>query len=490
MRDMTGKRTSRLPVAPHTDAPAEPASWMPSIDADTSVKYTSIVNSMTQAIAAGELAEGERLPPHRELAARLGVTVATVTKAIAELARRGLVDTRRGSGTFVLAPPAVARAAAAVEPPGLPLDLAVNRPLATLAAPFMRDALAAVAARADSAELFGYEVVGGNAENRAMGRAWLSERGISVGESEVLLTQGGNDGLLAAFLATCRPGEAVACEATNYTGIRRLAQALGLTLVPVETDRLGMRPDALERACRPGNVRAVLCTPVTHNPTAATMDAARRAAIARVVERADLMLIEDDIYGHLAGDDAEPFYCHMPDRTIHVTSMSKCLTAGLRAGYLAVPPMLAGKVRDALYTMSWTAPSLHAGIASRLIGSGAARDLVVAQRAEAMARIEMARDILGEVLDGDALRAHEARPTYHLWLTLKGSLRAEEASAELQRAGILVSPAHNFVVGGAAVPNAIRLSLGALPDRAVLTQALHEVMRHLAGHQLAVGAIA
>ncbi|WP_165933839.1 PLP-dependent aminotransferase family protein [Aquabacter spiritensis] len=455
---------------------------MPSIDAGKSVKYTAIVQSMEEAIASGRLAEGARLPPHRELAARLGVTVATVTKAIADLARRGLVDTRRGSGTFV-----VGLAPAEAPPPAAsdaPLDLAVNRPLAALAAPFLKDALLALTG-AEAGDLFGYEIVGGNAANRATGIAWLAERGIVAGENEVLLTQGGNDGLLAALQAICRPGEAVACEASNYSGIRRLAQALGIVLVPVATDRKGMSPEGLEQACRTQAIKAVLCTPVTHNPTAVSMDLARRAEIAGIVRRRDLVLIEDDIYGHLAGEAGEPFFCDMPERTIHVTSMSKCVSAGLRVGFLAVPRTLVGRVRDALYTTNWTAPSLHAALAARLVAGGAARDLVEAQRAEALVRVARARQIFGPALDLEADRA-----SYHIWLRLPDHLRADEVSAELMRAGILVSPAHHFSIAGTAAPNALRISLGAVADRGLLEQALTEIARRIVGVQMAVGAIA
>lgn len=463
---------------------ADEASWMPSIGADKSTKYIAIVDSMAEAIASGQLAEGERLPPHRELATRLGVTVATVTKAIADLSRRGLVDTRRGSGTFVTGATAPEAPAPDLQP-AAPLDLAVNRPLVTLAAPYLKEALQWVATRSDPSDLFGYEVVGGHGGNRAVGAAWLAERGICVGESEILLTNGGNDGLLAAMFATCRPGEAIACEAVNYTGIRRLAQAVGIHLVPVEMDDRGLRPDALERACRERDIRAVLCTPVTHNPTTATMDATRRADICALVRRLDLRLIEDDIYGHLAGAPGDTFYSALPEHTLHVTSLSKCVSAGLRAGFLAVPRDMVGQVRDALYTTNWTAPSLHAAIAARLIQSGDARTLVALQRAEAQARMALARRILG-----DTVAPATAPASYHIWLPLTPALRADEVAAELQRAGILVSPAHHFAIAGAAVPNAIRLSLGTLADRAVLEQALREAARHLEGTQMAVGAIA
>jgi DNA-binding LacI/PurR family transcriptional regulator len=69
-------------------------------------------------IADGALAAGERLPPIRSLAAQLGVNVNTIRAGYAELERDGLVHTRHGVGTVVLAAPP-ARLPAGVRPLGV-----------------------------------------------------------------------------------------------------------------------------------------------------------------------------------------------------------------------------------------------------------------------------------------------------------------------------------------------------------------------------------
>src|SRR3954471_22469400 len=61
---------------------------------------------LADAVSRGRLVPGERLPPERELAGRLGVSRMTVRHALASLERRGLVARRvgRGGGTFVAEP--------------------------------------------------------------------------------------------------------------------------------------------------------------------------------------------------------------------------------------------------------------------------------------------------------------------------------------------------------------------------------------------------
>ncbi|HSM60064.1 MAG TPA: GntR family transcriptional regulator, partial [Longimicrobiales bacterium] len=62
-----------------------------------------MANQIAHAIEHGELATGTRLPTHRDLARRLGISIHTVSQAYAEAERRALVVGETGRGTFVRA---------------------------------------------------------------------------------------------------------------------------------------------------------------------------------------------------------------------------------------------------------------------------------------------------------------------------------------------------------------------------------------------------
>lgn len=459
----------------------ETLGWLPVIRSDNAVKYTSIVDAIEQAIESGELAEGARLPPHRELAELLGVTVATVTKAITDLNRRGLVASRRGSGTYVCA---ARKTKPALEAAAGPIDLAVNRPPVGPVAEALARVLAEISAESDSAHLFGYEPIGGAPIHRQAGAAWLADRGIQAVADQVLVTQGANDGLLTALAAVCRPGDTILCESINYSGLRRIAHLLGLTLAGVAIDGKGMLPDALAEACHRTRARAAVCTPVTHNPTGATLDGARRRRLAQVVRNTEVVLIEDDINGHLGGADAETLFALAPEQTVYITSMSKSVSAGLRVGFMTASDTMLPRLRDALYSTNWTAPSLHAAIASRLIISGNARQCVEDQRTEASARIALARHCLGQHVSADQAAA------YHLWITVDRSIRPEALCIDLLKENILVSPAHHFAVPGSPIPNAIRIGLGGVESLSELETALRVIAEQLSPQGMTLGAIA
>ena len=65
--------------------------------------YAQLTRAIRFAIATGRLRVGEQLPTVRQLAVELRVNANTVAKVYAELERSGILETRRGVGTFVSA---------------------------------------------------------------------------------------------------------------------------------------------------------------------------------------------------------------------------------------------------------------------------------------------------------------------------------------------------------------------------------------------------
>ena len=80
-----------------------------SIDArDRTPIYAQLDRALRAAIATGRLQPGDQLPTVRQLAVDLQVNANTVARVYAELERAGILETRRGVGSFVSATPAQA----------------------------------------------------------------------------------------------------------------------------------------------------------------------------------------------------------------------------------------------------------------------------------------------------------------------------------------------------------------------------------------------
>lgn len=462
-------------------------SWLPRITGPGRAKYLRVVDAIEAAANSGALQSGHRLPGQRDMAERLGVTVATVTRAVGDLTRKGLLVARQGSGTYVAGPATPTAEFAAIRPI---TDLALNRPPLQPVQALLAEALSATLTGSGAAQaLLGYEPVGGGGLARSGGAAWLGLRGITVSAEDVLVVHGAHEGLLASLSALTRPGDKVLCEALNYAGLRRIATVLRIELVGIPIGSDGLDVETFSRVCRDQRPCAAVLTPVTHNPTATTLSTDQRAALAQALERSGTMLIEDDIYGHLAGDNAPLLATLSPDRVILVTGLSKCIAPGLRLGYVVAPSSLRPRLRDALYGMGWAAPTLQAGIASTLFGSGLAQACVEAQRLEAQARVDLAAKYLGS-----GLRPQGGLASYHVWLSLPEGRQSDTLANDLVREGVSVSPAHLFkhgkvTEGDVSEPQAMRLSLGAVETREELEDALARIARVLGREGPGLGAI-
>ena len=83
-----------------------------SIDArDRTPIYAQLDRGLRAAIVTGRLRPGDQLPTVRQMAVELQVNANTVARVYAELEREGVLETRRGVGSFVAATPGAARSA-------------------------------------------------------------------------------------------------------------------------------------------------------------------------------------------------------------------------------------------------------------------------------------------------------------------------------------------------------------------------------------------
>lgn len=482
--------------------------WMPTLPAlpRGEPKYRAIAYAYAQAINGGQMLPGEKLPAHRLLAKKLSVTTGTVSRAYTELERCGMVVARVGDGTYVAEPDAdgarqaseagvggTLAAYASAAPtgntgsignmpappaPGRPVDLGQNVPMPTDEALLLTQTLRELAADERlSGELLLYQPEGGRRSHREAGARWLARMGCTVPAERVLVTQGAQHGLACVLRAVLRPGDTIFAEALSYPGIVALARQLRLNLVGIEIDEEGIVPAALERACALLAPRALFCVPTLHNPTTATLSEARRAAIAEIAVRHNLVVIEDLVPAALlaAGTTPPPtpLAARLPEHGIVISSMSKAVAPGLRVGYVQAPQDWVGKILAVIRSDCWMTSPLSAEIAARWIVSGEIDRLVAQQRA----CVDVRQAIAADVLSGWTYRTDPASP--HLWLPLAEPWRAAEFAAALRQAGVLAKTADSFVIGRGSAPHAVRLSLGGARSHEALRDALEVLARTL-----------
>lgn len=438
--------------------------WFPDLTTETGPKYVAIANVMIRDIDRGVLRPGDRLPPQRVLAERLGIDLTTVTKAYNEVRHQGLIEGGGRRGSFVNG-----RGTNPVEQEEDPrLDTGMNLPPEPSAGSFAaryRAGVVELLGRSGGLAAMQYQPSGGAPADRAAAAAALRARGIDAPDEMVLITSGGQNALHAIVSATLDPRDKVCTAPHVYPGFIALARRYDLELQPVAVDAEGLLPEAVEAAARAG-ADAVYVVPNNDNPTTATMGRERRIAIAAIAEAYGMTIIEDDAYGQLAADPLPSLATLAPNRTWHIASTSKIISPGLRVAWLRAPSIRqAWRLASDLHETAIMAPPLNAALTSLWLRDGSFDELVAEVRAEAVARQRLAASILGDV-------PYAAQPEgYHLWVPLLASASSADIVNALRPAGLSVVPSDAFAVG-VQTASALRVSIGGGLSRDRLSRTL------------------
>jgi len=448
--------------------------WRPHKLSPRGPVYLAIADALAADLEAERVKPGERLPTHRDLARVLGVNVVTITRAYAEAARRGLVEGHVGRGTFVRAIEERPRSRATRDGEPGAIDLSQNQLALPPGVVDPAALLSAVGERLEGALRAGYQPAGLDAHREA-GARWIARSGLAVDPGRVIVTNGGQQALATVFATFAKAGDTVLVEELTYAGVKSLAALFRLRLHPVAMDEQGLVPEALEEACRRGNPKLLYCMPNLHNPTGVVLSEERRREVARLAERYDLLVLEDDASGFLLESPPPPIAAMAPERGLFVTSLSKSLAPGLRVGYLAAPARELEELHQTQAALTWMTPVLTASLASQLIESGTLARVGEAKRAEVRRRRELFDAALGHL----PCPSHGDSPC--LWVTLPEPWRGEEFVAAAERNGVLVTGAETFVASRAHTPHAARLCLGTPEERVDVEKALARLASILGG---------
>jgi DNA-binding transcriptional MocR family regulator len=444
--------------------------WFPDKSTLTKPAFRSLAEQIGTAIESGGLEPGERLPPQRDLAYALGISLQTVSRAYEELRRRNLIQGEVGRGTFVRTRPRLeAMPFGSSRPPDSIAELSIYKPvLDPLHEECMKQALAGLQSDLPRDILFSFRPNQGLDRHINSAREWLRLCGLTAERNRIIITNGVTQGTTSAVLAISKPGGTIVTEEIGHHSLAGLCRSIGVKLLGLPIDGEGILPEPFERACRTGEISGLYLMPNLSSPTVYFMQEGRKAEIARIAGKHRVYIIENDVLGPLVANKPPPFAERLPEQTLYLTSFTKCLMPGLRTGYMVVPPAMLNVVRNRLLATSWMATPMVAEIASRWVLDGTARKLVLWQRRALQERHRLADQILGH----RGIRSHVN--ALHLWLPLTGRWRPDPFTVQAMKQGVAVAPSGPFLVDNDIDVRAIRISLGAA-GRDDLERGLHVI---------------
>ncbi|OHV81224.1 PLP-dependent aminotransferase family protein [Rhizobium sp. LCM 4573] len=459
-------------------------SWLPDIKEGKSPLYIRVADQIEDAIMAGDLQAGAKLPPQRNLAYDIGVTIGTISRAYSLLHERGLVSGEVGRGTYVRSRPEIASQdandPATVSfagtrpfhpPPGkirfdstAAPDVGQNQIIASVINEIMRDHPREIASYTRSFPDHWSEA----------GARWLSYSKWTPAIDSVVPTLGAHAGVMAIISSLTSPGDRIVFEHMTYSQISRAAGLIGRRSSLVDSDDFGVLPEDFERVCLQQHPKIAFFMSSAQNPTLATLPLDRRREIADIAHRHNVWLIEDNLYGAMNKKDIPLIAELAPDRTFVIDGLSKSVAAGVRGGWVACPPHFAQRVRIAHKMITGGLPFMLAELCSRLVLSGEAERIWERCREEINAREALAKEILA----GYDFNSNPDIP--FLWLKLPEPWLSATFKNAVLADGVLIDDEDEFRAGRSGkITHRVRIGFSSPHTREDVSNGLKVVRRLL-----------
>jgi 2-aminoadipate transaminase len=456
----------------------------PNLDpnADTPL-YRQLSVYLQRLIHTGDLLPGDRLPPTRELSAKLGLNRTTVSAAYDLLEESGMIKGSVGRGSFVCAPPPnTQNVPAQNEPNSLNWSHALGAAFSTSTGASRPGTINFSASR-PSEHLFPVDEFRACCEEVLHGprlrsllqlgspsgyeplRHYLLQRAEFADPSDdILITNGCQQAVDLLRRALVRPGAKVAIEEPVYPGLKNLFLESGADLIGVTVTSEGVDLYSLRRALEAG-ARLLVLTPSFQNPTGATIPAANRKAIVAMARAAGAVVIENDIYSELAyRDHAAPRLKSLDPNVILLGSFSKIAFPGMRCGWVIAPKPVIARLTELKQLADLHTDQLSQAFLLRFAESGrlaAHQQKMIAAGRERLNAVEHAcrRYLAGcrfTLPDGGM----------NIWIDLPGGLDASALRGLAQQAGVDYLPGRYFSVSR-PLDTGLRLSFAGLDPQEI-----------------------
>ncbi len=444
------------------------------IDTNKSL-YIALADALERDIRTGVLQPGDRLPSHRELARSVGVTVTTVTRAYAEAERRNLITAMVGMGTFVAADAGVAASLVDTSAQSVKaVNMGLVHPLHG-SEQYLEEIVQQVLARGDMHRFVPYAFPQGHHAHRDTGARWVGRFGVRASAETVVITAGTQHALHCIFSTLFEHGDRVAVEKYTYPGVKSAARANGIRLEAVEMDAQGMLPESLDALCQRQNIKGLYTAGLVQNPTNSCMGPQRRLALAEVIRRHGLLLLEDGVDAFLAEGDSRTLSALLSEQSIFICGMAQAFYTGLRIAFVVAPLAMCASIAQGVVDSIWMTPPLCAEIICETINSGIADKIITQKKAELDKRMALFKKRLhgySFVLDQRSM---------HVWLELPQGWTSTAFEQAAQRVGLQVYSSEKFTVGHMPPPNCVRLAISSPHTMQIFRQGLDLLVGVLEG---------
>lgn len=175
-------------------------------------------------------------------------------------------------------------------------------------------------------------------------RQWISDRylkrfDLKIDPSEILIVNGSQQALDLIAKIYINEGDGILMENPAYLGAIQSFSMFEPSFFHATLNEEGIDVAEVDRYLSTENIKLMYTVPNFQNPTGITYSNQNREALAKVIQKHDVILIEDDPYGELRfmGEAQKPIKHFAYDQVIMMGSFSKIVSPGLRLGWVTAP---------------------------------------------------------------------------------------------------------------------------------------------------------
>lgn len=427
-------------------------SWLPNLSNKNEPLYISIADCIEEDIKKGMLEGGFRLPPQRIIANYLGINHTTVTRAYKLCEEKGLIKGITGKGTYVTSYAGIPQNLLSNSHSNI-IDMGMVLPLHEsngLLESFLRE----IYYNMDYNDILSYVPPEGHIKHRYIASQWLKQYDLDYSVDQIIITSGAQNALAVVLTSLFKRGDRILVDEYTYTGLITLSKLLGIILIPVKTLDDGIDIGELTAACDRENAKGIYLIPDCHNPTTAVLSYEKRQAIGEIIQKYNLLLIEDNPFIYTAQEGGhKPICMYAKDHGIFIASTSKSINPTFRVSYLATPKKYTDDLIHGVNNLTWMASPLNAEILSQILSTSKYSQIVTNN----LSVLRQRNRIVDQILGGFNLKSHTTALFRYLILPPTISDKDIEHSCLIQ--GVQVFSAKRFAASTHRASDAIRISV-------------------------------
>ncbi|MCU9614995.1 PLP-dependent aminotransferase family protein [Caldibacillus lycopersici] len=426
--------------------------------------YKQIAEYVEQGISSGEFPPEKSLPSERKLAEKLNVNRSTIVAAYDELQSLGIVQRRKGSGTYIstdiwgISSKRIPNWGRYVEDgsflPNLPLvqkirtetqdNHLINFASGELAPDLLPDKIiGSIISNKYFSGYLGYDHPLGNKQLRETVINHVKEyKLIQTNPDSILITSGAQQAIHLIIQCLLKPGDAVAIEDPSYAYSLPIFHSAGLRTFHLSVDENGVDPDDIISLYKKHRIRMFFLNPDFQNPTGTKMPLSRRRRILDISAEYGIPIIEDDPYSLTSfNGEVGPNLKSMDENgtVIYISSLSKIVASGLRIGWVIGPQKVIERLADAKQQVDFGHSIFPQWVANEFLDSKHFNQHILILRKELKKRRDLMKDALLYLL-GKEVSFHLPEGGIHLWCKLDVPVKVSHLLEHSIQQGVVFVP--------------------------------------------------